>query len=55
MVMIPVIYLVKMTIKILMPFNRLEQFLMSVELIFLVKKQRELKNNFTKKESFMPF
>ena len=48
-----IIYLMNTTI--LMPFKRLERFLMNVEVIFLVKKQRELEKNSIKKKLFIIF
>ena len=51
MIIIQFIYLVKRTITILIPFKRLERFLMNVEVIFLVKKQRELEKKLHKKEA----
>ena len=52
MVMILAIYLIKRTIVILICFKRPENFLMNVEVNFLVKKQMKLELNFTKKKSF---
>ena len=46
--MAKIIYLMNTTV--LIPFKRLESFLMRTEVIFLVKKQRELEKNSLKKK-----
>ena len=56
--MTQIIYLMKKTISqimILMHFKRLQCFLMNVEVIFFVKKQRELEKNFIKNKQIIIF
>ena len=42
-------------IMILMHLKRLESFLINVDVIFYVKKQRKLETNFIKKKLFITF